>query len=419
MKFSRRSQRTQGAATDGSATDDATRTPGHTAPTAPTPPAPASPAPATTGAVPADPARASLPPGMLVAGAWAWRLLAVAAALAVLFWLIATLEEIVVPLLIAILVSAFLVPVAGFLHRHRWPRWLAIVAALLAGVVVVGGLVLLAVTQIRAGLPQIEKQSVAQYDQLTSLLQGPPFQLTNADVDGYLKDAQNALQTESKAILSGVLSIGTAAGHLLAGGLLTLFATIFLMIDGRGVWAWTVRLFPKAARPAVDGAGQAGWHTLTSFVRVQIVVAAVNAVGIGLIAFFLGLPLAVPIAILVFLASFIPVVGAIVTGALAVVVALVFAGPLQAVIMLAGVLVVHLLEAHVLQPLVMGSAVRVHPLAVVFAVAGGSYVAGIPGALFAVPTVAVLNVMVKYVATGAWRRTRVADDVAAEASGTA
>ncbi len=416
MKFSRRSQHPQGAATDGGATDDATRTPAP-ATTAATSAAATPGAAAATSA--ADPARASLPPGMLIAGAWAWRLLAVAAALAVLFWLIATLEEIVVPLLIAILVSAFLVPVAGFLHRHRWPRWLAIVAALLAGVVVVGGLVLLAVTQIRAGLPQIERQSVAQYDQLTTLLQGPPFQLTNADVDGYLKDAQNALQTESKAILSGVLSIGTAAGHLLAGGLLTLFATIFLMIDGRGVWAWTVRLFPKAARPAVDGAGQAGWHTLTSFVRVQIVVAAVNAVGIGLIAFFLGLPLAVPIAILVFLASFIPVVGAIVTGALAVVVALVFAGPLQAVIMLAGVLVVHLLEAHVLQPLVMGSAVRVHPLAVVFAVAGGSYVAGIPGALFAVPTVAVLNVMVKYVATGAWRRTRVADDVAAGATGTA
>lgn len=424
MKFSRRSQRTQGAATDGSAADDATRTPDRPAPatgasavTGPTA-APGA-VPPEPGAVPAGSARASLPPGMIVAGAWAWRLLAVAAALAVLFWLIATLEEIVVPLLIAILVSAFLVPVAGFLHRHRWPRWLAIVTALLAGVVVVGGLVLLAVTQIRAGLPQIEKQSVAQYDQLTTLLQGPPFRLTNADVDGYLKDAQDALQTESKAILSGVLSIGTAAGHLLAGGLLTLFATIFLMIDGRGVWAWTVRLFPRAARPAVDGAGQAGWHTLTSFVRVQIVVAAVNAVGIGLIAAVLGLPLAVPIAILVFLASFIPVVGAIVTGALAVVVALVFAGPLQAVIMLAGVLVVHLLEAHVLQPLVMGSAVRVHPLAVVFAVAGGSYVAGIPGALFAVPTVAVLNVMVKYVATGAWRRTRVADDVATGAPGTA
>ena len=296
MKFSRRSRRPHGAATDGGVDDAATG------------PADA----AVTG--PADAARASLPPGMLIAGAWAWRLLAVAAVLAVTFWLIATLEEIVVPLLIAILVSAFLVPVAAFLRRHRWPRWLAIVAALLAGVVVVGGLLLLAVTQIRAGLPQIEKQSVAQYDQLTTLLQAPPLNLTNADVDGYLKDAQDALQTESKAILSGVLSIGTAAGHLLAGGLLTLFATIFLMIDGRGVWAWTVRLFPRAARPAVDGAGQAGWHTLTSFVRVQIVVASVNALGIGLIAFVLGLPLAVPIAILVFLASFIPVVGAIVTG---------------------------------------------------------------------------------------------------------
>jgi predicted PurR-regulated permease PerM len=139
-------------------------------------------------------------------------------------------------------------------------------------------------------------------------------------------------------------------------------------------------------------------------VRVQILVAAADAVGVGLFAFFLGLPMAVPLAVLVFLASFIPVIGAIVTGVLAVFIALAYLGPVQAAVMLGGVLLVHLLEAHVLQPLVMGSAVRVHPLAVVLAVAGGSLVAGIAGALFAVPAVAVLHVMFAYVASGAWRR---------------
>ncbi|MBF4580333.1 AI-2E family transporter [Frigoribacterium sp. VKM Ac-2530] len=343
---------------------------------------------------------------MLVAGAWGWRLLVVAACLAVLGWLVSRLEEIVVPLLIAILICALLQPVVRLLTRRRVPHWLAIVVALLALVVVVGGLLVLVVTQVRAGAGDLSDKGMAAYDSLRQFLRTSPLKLTDGEFDQYVGQAGQALQDASQQILSGVAAIGSAAGHLVAGGLLTLFATIFLLIDGRGVWHWVVRLFPRAARPAVDGAGQAGWQTLTSFVKVQVVVAAANGVGIGLFAFFLGLPLAVPIAILVFLASFIPVLGAIVTGALAVVLALVVAGPVQALVMLSGVLLVHLLEAHVLQPLVMGGAVKVHPLAVVFAVAAGSLVAGIPGALFAVPTAATVNVMVKYVASGRWKARR-------------
>ncbi|MCU1527334.1 MAG: permease [Frondihabitans sp.] len=341
--------------------------------------------------------------GMKIAGAWGWRILVVLACLAALVWLIETLSEIVVPFLIALLISALLKPVVTALVHRRWPKWAAIVVTLLGALVLFGGLVLLVVWQVRAGLPALEKESVSSFDRIKAALAAPPFNLTSSDYNNYIGKALTALQSSSKTLLSGVAAFGVGAGHFVADALLTIFATIFMLIDGEGVWKWVVRLFPRRARPAIDGAGQSGWTTLATFVRVQIFVAAVDGLGVGLVAFFLGLPLAVPIGVLVFLASFIPVVGAIVSGAFAVIIALIFVGPFQALIMLAGVLGVHLLEAHVLQPLVMGTAVRVHPLAVVFAVAGGSYIAGVPGALFAVPTVAVINVMVTYVARGSWR----------------
>lgn len=341
--------------------------------------------------------------GMKIAGAWGWRILVLIACLAVGGLLISELKEIVVPFLIALLISALLQPLVKLLETHRWPKWLAIVVTLLAAIVVFGGLILLVVLQVRAGLPALEKESVSRFNVVKDFLAGPPFNLTSKDYNSVIDSATSAIQDSSKSLLSGVAAFGLGAGHFVADGLLTIFATIFMLIDGDGVWRWVTRLFPRRARAAVDGAGHSGWITLTTFVRVQIFVAAVDGLGVGLFAFFLGLPLAVPIGVLVFLASFIPVVGAIVSGAFAVVIALLFIGPLQALIMLGGVILVHLLEAHVLQPLVMGNAVKVHPLAVVFAVAGGSYVAGIPGALFAVPTIAVINVMVTYVARGKWR----------------
>jgi predicted PurR-regulated permease PerM len=164
-----------------------------------------------------------------------------------------------------------------------------------------------------------------------------------------------------------------------------------------------VRLLPRRARPAAEGGSRAGWVTLANFTRVQILVASIDAVGIGLGVLLLGLPLAVPIGVLVFLGSFIPIVGAIATGFVAVLVALVYSGPVVALIMLAIVLGVQQLEGHVLQPAIMGTAVKIHPLAIVLAVAAGSFTAGIAGALFAVPLMAFLNASISYVASGRWR----------------
>jgi predicted PurR-regulated permease PerM len=350
----------------------------------------------------------SIPVGVEIAGQWAWRILAVVAVLIVFGLLISTLKAIVVPFMISILVSALLVPFKNVMIRNRWPRWLAVVVSMVVALVIIGGLVFVIVQQVRSGLPDIEKRSVVAFTQFKDFLRDSPFQISTSQLNDYVDQATKAIQANSSTLLSGALSVGSTAVSIITGTLLSLFATIFILIDGAGIWAWVVRLFPRRARSAISGAGGAGWATLTSFVRAQITVAAVDAVGITLGAFIIGLvaggfPLLIPIGIIVFLGSFIPVVGAVVAGALAVVVALVYDGPVAALFMLGVVVLVQELEGHFLQPVLMGSAVKVHGLAVVFAVAAGSFVAGIPGALFAVPVVAVVNVMVKYIARGEWR----------------
>ena len=351
---------------------------------------------------------AVVPGGLSIAAAFSWRLLVVFGLIAVLIYLIITLKYIVIPFLVAILIGALLVPLVAFLERHRWPKWLAVTVTLIGFFAVVSGLVVVVVSQVRLGLPSLQQQSVAAFEGFRNFLRESPLQLSESDIDGYLSQIGDVIQRDSEVLVSGILSVGSTAGHVLTGTLLSVFATIFVLIDGKRIWAWVVRLFPRRARPAIDGSGQAGWLTLTTFVKVQIFVAAVDAVGIGTGAWILGLfyggfPLVIPIAVAVFLGSFIPVVGALITGVLAIFIALVFLGPIPAVIMLGVVLLVQQLEGHILQPLIMGTAVKIHPLAVVFAVAAGSFVAGIPGALFAVPLVAVVNVMTKYIAAGEWR----------------
>ncbi|MCU1408746.1 MAG: family transporter [Microbacteriaceae bacterium] len=345
----------------------------------------------------------NIPPGLRLAGAWSWRLLVIGAAIAAFLFLVVQLKLIVIPVLVAVLVSALLVPLVTFLVRHKWPKALAVAVVMVGTLAVIAGLITLATTQIANGATGFSSRLNESYANLKDFLLASPLHLTETQINDYLGQAWSALQADSAVFVSGALSVGTSIGHLLAGLLLTLFSLLFILIDGKGIWAWIVRLFPRRAQPAVNGAGVAGWATLGNFARVQILVATIDAIGIGLGAAIIGVPLAIPIGILVLLGSFIPIVGAVVTGAVAVVLALIFLSPVHALIMLGVVLLVQQIEGHVLQPLIMGTAVKVHPLAVVLSVAAGSLVAGIPGALFAVPIAAVLNVMVNYISRGTWR----------------
>jgi predicted PurR-regulated permease PerM len=344
----------------------------------------------------------TVPRGLRVATAYAWRLLVVAAAVGVAVWLVIQLKLLVIPLLIAILITALLWPSFAWMVRHRVPRWLAIVISVLGTLAIVGGLLWLAVWQITRQMSSVQARTVAAVDEFRQYLIDGPLHLSPEQIDGLLGQGRELVQQQGELLWSGALAIGTTLGHVATGALLALFILLCLLADGAGIWRWAVRMFPRRARPAVDGAGRSGWVTVVNYARTQLLVATIDAVGIGLGAFLLGVPLAIPVAVLVFLGAFVPIVGAVVTGAVAVFLALVYNGPWIALWMLVVVLGVQQLEGHVLQPLLMGSAVKVHPLAVVLVVAGGAMVAGIPGALFAVPLAAFVNVVAVYLSERAW-----------------
>ncbi|MBZ4485830.1 AI-2E family transporter [Microbacterium sp. cx-55] len=345
----------------------------------------------------------AVPSGLRLATAYAWRFLVIAAAIGVAVWLVIQLKLLVIPLLIAVLIAALLWPGFTWMLRHRVPKWLAIVLALLGTIAVISGLIWLVAWQVSLQWGSVRDRSVDAVSEFRMYLIDGPLHLTGQQIDDFLGQGVSLLQQQAELLLSGALAIGSTVGHVATGALLTLFILLCILADGGGIWRWTTRLFPKAAQPAVDGAARAGWVTIVNYARTQLLVATIDAIGIGLGAFLLGVPLAIPIGVLVFLGAFVPFVGAVLTGSLAVFLALVYNGPWIALWMLVIVLGVQQLEGHVLQPLLMGSAVKVHPLAVVLVVAGGAMVGGIPGALFAVPLAAFVNVVAVYLSRRAWK----------------
>ncbi len=344
-----------------------------------------------------------LPFGVRLAAAWSWRLLLITFGVAVLGWLIVVLNVVIVPLILALLATALLLPLQQQLIRWRVPRWIAVLLSLLAFIAGVALLLFLIITQVRSGFSGLEQRTAIAYQQFLDWLSGPPLHFSKTQFDDVVDQTINSFKVDQKQFFNGALSVTTTLSHTITGIILAIFSTLFFMIDGKNIWRWVVRFMPSRARAAVDGGGKTAWSTLSMFVRVQIFVAMVNGTGVGIGAALLGLPLAVPIGVLVFIGSFIPLLGAIVTGALAVFIGLVYGGPTTGLVMLIILVVVNQLEGHVLQPLIMGSAVKVHPLGVVLAVATGTIIAGITGALFAVPLVATMNSMVNYITSGDWR----------------
>lgn len=336
-------------------------------------------------------------PAVRATAAWSWRLLVIGLTVAGLVWIVGQLKTIVVPLAVALLLTVLLHPVVAVLTtRLRLRRGLAVGIAVVGTIVVVAGLIAAAGTSIVQGFGDLwDKARDGFYQALTWLAEGP-LKISSDDLDSYLEKLQDSLSGYSSQLVSGAAKATITVGHIGAGALIALFCLIFFLLDGRRIWTWLVGLLPQSARDPVHQAGRRGWLSLAAYARTQILVAAVDAVGIGIGAALLGVPMALSLGVLVFLGSFVPIVGALVTGAVAVLVGLVAGGPWTALWMLVVVLAVQQIEGHVLQPFLMGHAVSLHPVAVLLAVAAGSLVAGIVGALFAVPLVAAANTVVLY-----------------------
>jgi predicted PurR-regulated permease PerM len=338
---------------------------------------------------------ADVPQPLRIAAAWSWRLIVVGVIGWALLRLIGMVSIVVVPLAIALLLSALFGPAVGWLLRLRMPRSLATFLVLVTGVGLLVGTLTLVVNEFIAGVPKLTENAAAGVNQIQTWAKTGPLHLSNDQVAQGIAAAQEWINSNTAALTStGIATVATIA-ELVTGMLLVIFATFFFLRDGRQIWRFIVRLFPVNARWSLADAGDAGWRTLGAYVRATVLVAFIDAVGIGLALVVLEVEFAFPLAALVFLGAFVPIVGASVSGAVAVLVALVDEGWVIALITLGAVILVQQIEGHVLQPLIMGRAVSVHPLAVIIGIACGVVLAGIIGALVAVPLIAVLNTAVR------------------------
>ncbi|KZS67728.1 AI-2E family transporter [Mycobacterium kansasii] len=323
--------------------------------------------------------------------AWSWRLLVIFAAALAVIWVISKLEIIVVPVLLALILSALLVPVVDWLDLRRVPRGAAVSLVLLGGFAILGGILAFVISQFIVGLPDLVKQVERSIDSSRRWLIEGPAQLRREQIDNAGNAAIEALRNNQAKLTSGAISTAATITELLTAAVLVLFTLIFFLYGGRNIWQYVVKIVPVPARDRVLEAGRAGYSSLIGYVRATFLVALTDAIGVGTGLAIMGVPLALPLASLVFLGAFIPLLGALISGLLAVVVALLAKGLVYALITLGLLIAVNQLEAHLLQPLVMGRAVSIHPLAVVLAISTGGVLAGIVGALLAVPTVAFLN----------------------------
>jgi putative heme transporter len=339
-----------------------------------------------------------IPQAVRTAGAWSWRVVLFILTAYLLIRVVALLHIVIIPIAVAMLLAALFEPVAAFLRNRGMNRSLAAGLVLLTALVVVfGGLTLIVQTFI-SQLSDLSARVGAGVDEVQSWLSSGPLHLSQTQLSDSIEKFQKSITSDQGALTSGALSTATTLTEVLAGFFLTLFTLFFFLRDGGQIWTFLCRLLPRAARIPTARAGHYSWHTLVSYVRATVLVAFVDAVGIGIGLFVLRVPLALPLAALVFLGAFIPVVGATLSGAVAVLIALVTHGPVTALIMLGVVIAVQQLEGHILQPLIMGRAVALHPLAVILAIATGVLVAGIVGGLVAVPLLAVLNTAIRYLA---------------------
>lgn len=330
----------------------------------------------------------AIPRGLRTAAGWSWRVLIIAALVAVVAFALAEISEVSIPVAVALMLTAALWPLANFLSRHRVPRGLASGLCLLALIVVIGGIFTLVGAQIASQWPVLSEQSVASFKQVMQWLDKGPLHIGSDQIDAYIAQAEAWAKGSQSRIASWAAAAGSGVGRFLTGLIMALFATFFFIYQGGSIARSVSVLIPTGSRPRILDAARSGWVALVGYVRAAVIVAFVDGLGAGIGAAIIGSGVAVAIGALTFVLAFIPIAGALIAGVISVAVVLVTLGFVKAVIMLLIFVGVMELESHILQPFLLGKAVSIHPLAILLGIAIGSVLAGIVGALFAIPLVA-------------------------------
>lgn len=336
-----------------------------------------------------------LPRGIRIAAAWSWRLLLLIVVIYVLGQIMSLLHVLVIPLAVALLLTALLHRLVYWLRRIRFPASAASAVVLVGGIAVVAAVLAVVVQQFVTGLTGLTSSVVAGINQVQDWLATGPLHVTQTQIDNGIKTFTDFLQKNVSNLATYSLTTVSTVVEVLTGLFVVLFATFFFLRDGAKIWRFLTKMLPRGASEPVWKAGNQSWHTLYNYVRGTIVVAFIDSVSILIGLLVMQIPLALPLAAVIFLGAFIPVVGAFVAGAVAVLVALVAKGWVAALIVLAIIVAVQQVEGHLLQPLVLGKAVQLHPLAIILALTTGITLSGIFGALIAVPIMAVLNTAVR------------------------
>lgn len=357
----------------------------------------------------------AVPPGVQIAAAWAWRVLLIAALIGGIGWLAARLSSVTIPLAIGIMLAAGLVPIASRLMKWGVPRPVAAILTLVGGLLVVSGMLTLIISQIASQSDELGQRAMEGFQQLMAWLNTGPLPISQEQINGWLDQLTEYVRHQQAAIARYATAGAGAVGNFLAGLVLAIFAMFFMLYDGPMIWKWLLRLVPSAARERVDGGGKSGWNSLVEYVRATVIVAAVDAIFPLVAAIIMGVPMAPALGALLFLSAFVPIVGILVSGAIVTLITLVTVGPVQALIMLGVIVAVNQIEGNVLQPMLLGKAVSLHPLAVIFGITIGISVGGIVGALLVVPLMAFLKSFIGYAVQG---RTKESDEAGvAPASG--
>ena len=340
----------------------------------------------------------AVPDGLHVAAAWGWRVIVVAILVGLVAYVLSYLSEVTIPLLVAVLLTAMLLPVTKRLHAWGVNRGLATAITVLGGLGVIAGVLYLIVSSIVSQSAELGTNVVAGFNELAAWLQNGPLHVnaTYFNAGEWVTRITDWVRTSQDTITTYAGEITSSVGHFLAGFALALFALSYFLHNGREIFSFVMRFFPRRSRAHVDSAAQNGWHSLSSYVRATILVALADGIGVLIFALILQVPAAPALGTLVFIGAFVPIVGGFVSGFVAVVVALVALGWVKALIMLGGIILVVEIEGHVLQPFLMGRAVKLHPLAVLLAIAIGIILGGIVGALFAVPMLAFVKTFVQH-----------------------